>query len=258
MEIKNSIGLPKTLWSKVIHNLERIISFYDLGNRFLSLFQDWKIRNKAIDFLFSGNNMYSVLDLGGGPGNLEPLLHKKAKYIVYVDTSSLMTMYAKRVHKKLRKVNYVRAVFEYLPFRNGIIDVGIASYSFRDSFNLVKALQEAAKVLKKRLVIADIGKPDGRLQAKLVGLYFKIFVPLITALVTGWVKGNPWKLLYTTYVYLPSNSTYKMLLGKIFGKAFVVSFLMGAAVILIGEKRLHASLRTASFKRKNEISLVKS
>lgn len=236
MEIKNSIGLPKALWSEVIHSLERIISLYDLGNRFLSLFQDWKIRNKAIDYLFSGNNIYGVLDLGGGPGNLEPVLCKKAKYIVYVDTSSLMTMYAKKVHKKLRKVNYVIAVFEYLPLRNGIIDVGIASYSFRDSFNLVKALQEAARVLKERLVIADIGKPDGRLRAKLVGIYFKVFVPLITAIVTRWIKESPWKLLYTTYIYLPSNSKYKKLLEKIFGKASVISFLMGAAVILIGEK----------------------
>lgn len=235
---ENSTGLPKNFWFKVIYNLERIITYYDLGNRFLSLFQDWKIRSKAIDLLFSRNNIHGVLDLGGGPGTLEPLLCKKAKYVIYVDTSSLMTLYAKKIHKKLRKINYVRAVFEYLPFRNRIIDAGIASYSFRDSFDLVKALREAARVLKKKLIIADIGKPDGKLRAKLVGLYFKIFVPLITALVTRWVKQNPWKLLYRTYIHLPSNSQYKKLIEKFFSKAFAISLLMGAAVILVGEKPL--------------------
>ncbi len=236
MIIGDSIGLPKSFWLKVINALEGIVAYYDLGNRFLSLFQDWRIRNRAINFLFSEDNIYSVLDLGGGPGTLEPLLCSKAKHVIYVDVSSLMILYAKRIHKNLKNVQYVRAVFEHLPFRDRIIDAGIACYSFRDSFNLVKALQEAARVLKRKIVIADIGKPDKKLQAILVGLYFKVFVPFATALITRWIKENPWKLIYTTYLYLPSNSKYKKFIEKIFGKVSAKKFLMGAAVILIGEK----------------------
>lgn len=233
---EKSTGLPKHFWFKVIYNLERIITYYDLGNRFLSLFQDWKIRNKAIDFLFSGNIIYGVLDLGGGPGTLEPMLSTKSKYIVYVDASCLMIMHAKRINRNLKNVSFIQAVFEYLPLRKGTIDVGIASYSLRDSFNLVKALQEASRVLKKRLVIADLGKPDGRLRSEIIGLYLKLAVPLITSLVTRWVRRNPWKLLYYTYTYLPPTSIYRKLVEKIFGKALVIKFLMGAAIIMVGEK----------------------
>ena len=222
--------------------LEEIIACYDLGNQLFSFFQDWRIRKEAINILFSENRVYRVLDLGSGPGTLEPILSAKSKYVVCVDASYLMIMRAKRVNRSLKNVNYVQAVFEYLPFREGVIDVGIASYSLRDSFNLVKALREAARVLKRKLVIADIGKPDGRLKSEIIGLYLKFAVPLITSTVTRKIRENPWKLLYQTYVYLPPISIYKKLVKRIFGKVDAITFLMGAAVIIIGEKHFNASL----------------
>lgn len=227
--------LPKEVWYEALKALERTIPKYDIGNKTLSLFQDWRIRKIALSILLSKKIYNKVLDLGGGPGTLEGILSKHFKQVIYIDFSKAMIAYAKKKHQNHVNIDYIRATFEYIPLREGSMDVGIASYALRDSLNLPKALTEISRTIHKKLVIVDVGKPDNKLLAKIIEIYLKSITPIITSITTGWIKGNPWKLLYKTFTYLLPNSTYKKLVEKIFGKATMHEYIFGAAVIIIGE-----------------------
>lgn len=226
--------LPIRIWHETLRALERTIPKYDTGNKILSLFQDWRLRKIALSILLSTKRREKILDLGGGPGTLENILSRHFRQVICIDFSKIMISYAKKKHGEKANIDYIRSTFEYLPLKRKSIGNAIASYSLRDSFNLIRALKEIAETIREKLVIVDIGKPESRVLTQAIQFYFKHIVPITTSLATGWIRGNPWKLLYKTFEYLPINSTLKSLVEKMFGKAEIHGFIFGAAIIVVG------------------------
>lgn len=231
--MSNVRGIPVDLWFRVRRALEELIPYYDFANKTFSLFQDWNVRSAGLLELqpYKGK----VLDLGCGPGTLAPLLSKIFDHVVLLDASYLMLLNAKGRFKSLN-VDLVQGVFEYLPFRRSSFNSAIASFSLRDSYNLKSSLLEACRVVREKLVIVDIGKPDSRIVDVVFSCYLRYVVPILTSLATRWVRGNPWRLIYETYKHLPRNSAYRALVSKIFGEAKLSELFLGAAIVLVGRK----------------------
>lgn len=231
------MGLPRKVWHETLKALEKTIPKYDLGNKILSLLQDWRIRKHALSEILSEKNRNRIIDIGGGPGTLEQILSKYYRHVIYVDFSKIMISHTKEKFGNKSNIDYIRATFEYLPFKEKSIDVAIASYALRDSFNLPRALFEIAKAIRGKIVIADIGKPDRKLLSRIMYIYLKNIVPITTSIITGWIRNNPWKLIHKTFTHLPTNTQYKRVVEKIFGAVEIHKFILGAAVIIIGEAK---------------------
>ena len=229
------MGIPKGLWGRVIKTLEDLVPHYDRGNKALSLLQDWRFRIKGLSFI-SKSECFRILDLGGGPGTLEYYLAKRCKHVIYLDASFYMTLYAKKIYGISTRIDFINAVFEALPFRSEVFDYIITSFAIRDSLNMVKALDETSRVCKGKFIMVEVGKPDNTFIRLMFSIYLKVIVPFLTALATGIIRRNPWRLIYHTYLYLPENSTLKMILSRFFRKVEVYSYLLGAVIIALAEK----------------------
>ncbi len=128
-------------------------------------------------------------------------------------------------------------VFEFMPFRDGIFDAVMCGYSLRDAIQLRQAIAEMHRVLRGggRLVIVDLGKPDGSVQRKLVSVYLKYFLGVFAYLVAG-KAGLKFRTLYGTYLRWPKNSELDAMLKEKFSKVEFEKGMMGGAVIIAAYK----------------------
>lgn len=128
-------------------------------------------------------------------------------------------------------------VFEFMPFREGVFDAVMCGYSLRDAIRLKQAIAEMHRVLRGggRLVIVDLGKPDGSVQRKLVSVYLKYFLGVFAYLVAG-KAGLKFRTLYGTYLRWPKNSELDAMLKEKFSKVEFEKGMMGGAVIIAAYK----------------------
>ena len=120
-----------------------------------------------------------------------------------------------------------------MPFREEIFDAVMCGYSLRDAIQLKQAISEMHRVLKVggRLIIVDLGKPDGALQRALVSAYLKYFLGIFAFLVAG-RAGLPFRTLYGTFLRWPRNSELEGMLKERFSKVDFEKDMMGGAVII--------------------------
>jgi demethylmenaquinone methyltransferase/2-methoxy-6-polyprenyl-1,4-benzoquinol methylase len=113
----------------------------------------------------------------------------------------------------------------------------MCGYSLRDAIQLRQAISEMHRVLRGggRLVIVDLGKPDGSLQRKLVSVYLKYFLGIFAYLVAG-KAGLKFRTLYGTYLRWPKNSELDAMLKEKFSKVEFETGMMGGAVIIAAYK----------------------
>lgn len=228
-----------SLWRRVETALKELIPVYDKVNRVISLGQDERFRRLGIRKAIYGKDLI-VLDAGSGPGTLSRLILKYTtgvKQIVLLDPIREMLNQSKH-RLKDEKVCFVQAVFESLPFRDGVIDVVVSAFALRDAFNLSSAISEISRVLKNvggRLLIVDLGKPNGRLLQTVIGIYWRIFAPLLASACVG-KSGKLYSLLYFTYLKLPTNHSLRKIVERFFTYVYLEEELMGGVVILIAKK----------------------
>jgi demethylmenaquinone methyltransferase/2-methoxy-6-polyprenyl-1,4-benzoquinol methylase len=124
-------------------------------------------------------------------------------------------------------------VFEHIPFQEEVFDVVMCGYSLRDAIQLRQAISEMHRVLKSggRLVIVDLGKPDGIIQRALVSAYLKYFLAMFAYLVAG-RTGLKFRTLYGTYLRWPKNSELENMLRELFSKVEFEKGMFGGAVII--------------------------
>ena len=230
------MGLPLKLWSRVIRAIEVISRVYDVGNRLLSLFQDWRVRVEGLKHVkCSGKTL--VLDLGCGIGVLESYLTSIGCSVVCIDASYRMLRVVGRVYGRRYLVDCVNAVFENLPFRSNSFNYVLAFFSLRDSRSYIRALIESSRVCRGCMVYVDIGKPESRTLNLIFTLYLKHVVPIITSVVTGSVKGNPWRLLYYTYIYLPRNTLLEYVMSRLWSTVKFKRLMFGFVIVIKACKR---------------------
>jgi len=232
-----SYGLG-SLWSRVEDALKGLIPVYDKVNRVISLGQDLKLRRLAVAKAIKGKDL-TVLDAGCGPGTMSKTILDSTdcvKQIVLLDP--LIEMLKQSKHRLGEdRCAFVRAVFEYLPFRSGVFDVSVSTFALRDAFDLTAALTELSRVVKCGgvVLILDLGKPNSTLLQAVIGAYWRILAPLLASAYIG-KGGLIYRLLYHTYLKLPTNAHLKKMVERLFTHIELEEKMMGGVIILLAVK----------------------
>ena len=144
---------------------------YDRINRILSLGQDQKWRQRAVDHLPTGR----LLDLGGGTGAANEIFERFE--VVALDPSPQMLSLN-------NEQNRVVAVGESLPFGDGTFDAVFSAYVVRNLDSLEVTLGEIHRILRPggRAAIVDLGRPVGGGKARLHRFGSGIVLPLVGTL----------------------------------------------------------------------------
>jgi len=237
-------GLRKDVWEGVVAAIEDALPVYDKINQLISFGRAEEARQYAINQMGPADGLV-VLDSGVGPGNNSRIIlsRNSAKVLVGLDESAVQLENTKR---NLKAQNHeffhlVRGSFEFLPFRGEVFDWIITSYALRDTVNLSQTLGEYSRVSKStgRFTVVDIGKPDNYVKRTGSLLYVRFVMPLIARLaMRNKIKPNPWRMIWPTYVHLPTNRQLARILGQWFGPLEVKEFLTGGVIILSGRKRV--------------------
>ena len=202
-------------WREVIDVLESISGSYDKVNRWISLGSDVRLRREAVRNKL--NNSKRILDLGSGNGIFTKitLMEKQDLEIVMLDFLISMLKQAKEINKQ--NTNAIQAVFEHMPFRNGVFDKVIAAFSLRDAVDGEKALEEVARVLRREgsLIVCDIMKPNNKVLQALVGFYWLCIAPLLALFATG-LRGLKVWIIWKTYRRWPTINTYIITMKRYF------------------------------------------
>lgn len=177
---------------------------YDILNTLISFgcHSQWRKFAAACADLRPGQ---SALDVCCGTGDMAIALARAApgSTVVGVDfASAMLEPFAAKVRKAPRgragTYHPICADALTLPLRDGSFDAATAAFGLRNIPERGRALQEMHRVLKTggRLVILDAAKPRGPLARMLFNVHFRVMVPVIGWLFTGW-----WGL----YSYLPAS-----------------------------------------------------
>ena len=226
-----------SVWEEMEEALDKIIRDYEKINHIISLFQDDKVRLKGLSKVQPSEG--PILELGSGPGNYSRMILKEHKGpLVCLDYSNIMLDEARRKNKE-RNIDYIRAVFDALPFRDESFHLVTTAYALRDSLDIPKAVAESYTTMTSggSILIIDIGKPDNILIQGFMRIYIKYLVPIISGLFTGYGYRNPWSLLYKTFDRLPSNKNMSKILSKFFIKINKEEFFFGALIVIDGKKK---------------------
>ena len=233
-----SYGLG-SLWSRVEDALRGLIPVYDKVNRVISLGQDIKLRRLAAAKAIIGRNLL-VLDAGCGPGTMSEAILNATKCVKQVILLDPLKEMLKRSKRRLGngRCEFVQGVFEYLPFRSGVFDVSVSAFALRDAFDLAKALTELSRIVKPNsgvVLILDLGKPKSRLLQAALGIYWRIVAPLLALTYIG-KEGLLYRLLYYTYLKIPTNAHLKKMAEKMFRHVDLDEKMMGGVIILLAVK----------------------
>ena len=197
--------------------LREIAGKYDQINKFLSLGNDSKLRRDAVRGNLS--NLRKILDLGCGNGVFTKIAYEENPEleIIMVDALSEMLHHAKHVEKS--KTNVIQALFENLPFREGVFDAVITAFALRDAVDGFKALDEIDRTLKKdgKLIVCDIMRPDNILLDKLVEFYWLVISPLLGMMAAGRQGAKVW-VIWKTYRRWPKLRWFVEIMNRKFPK----------------------------------------
>ena len=212
-------------WKEVVDSLEAIIPIYEKGSSRISLFADRAMRDDVASFAVGGEKGAVVLDLGSGPGTLSRVVAHAGGVPVLADASRKMLA-------RSPEFDRVQCVFEHLPFRqaaSGRRWRGSRSGTPRTSR---LALAEIRQTIRTggRFAFCDLGKPESRLKAALVGAYILVAPPLI-GLLTGGPTGLRFGSLFGTYKLVLDNPSLKRLLLTRFSQVEIEARQMGGSIV---------------------------
>ena len=136
-----------------------------------------------------------ILDIAAGTGTSSAALQKNGARVVALDFSAGMIEEGRRKHKKLE---FVQADAEKLPFGDNEFDAVTISFGLRNVNDPKAALSEMYRVLKPggRLVICEFSKPPIAIFRAGYQTYLKYVMPLIV----DRVSSNP-----AAYSYLADS-----------------------------------------------------
>ena len=161
--------------------------------------------------------------------------------IVALDYSSQLLGTCKERSKGYRRrLHFIRACFEELPFRQNSFDAAVTAYALRDSTNLKQVIDEYSRSIKNegRLAIVELGKPDNIVKRFFATVYVKFIVPLIAGIIiSGRLEGNPWRIIALTYRNLPRTFRLLEMVETKFDLLERKAFLAGGILVLFLRSR---------------------
>jgi demethylmenaquinone methyltransferase/2-methoxy-6-polyprenyl-1,4-benzoquinol methylase len=210
-------------WAHVVNSLQEIVPSYEVASSRISLHSDRRMRNEAVSFAVRRGDL--VLDLGAGPGTMSKVVSRKGGSPVLVDASRVML-------EASGFPNAVQAVFERLPFREGVFDGAVSGFAVRDAHDLPAALTQLSRVLKPggRFALCDLGKPDGPLKAFAVAVYLRM-VPSVIGLASAGRVGLKYGSLFDTYALVLHNAELAAILTRYVGRTSIHETQMGGSIV---------------------------
>jgi demethylmenaquinone methyltransferase/2-methoxy-6-polyprenyl-1,4-benzoquinol methylase len=215
---------------------------YDVLLHLMTLSFDWVWRRRMYAKMdFSGEVM--VLDLACGTGLVTfELSHaiKDGGLIVGLDLSPAMLRIANRKKHRFRgecKVDFVRAVGEYLPFRDATfryVTIGLALRNFADKLAMFR---DSLRVLIHSgwFLSVDFVRPEGVMLGRLYNFHIFHVLPTI-----GGVVSDHWKytLVYLANTILKSTAkeTSGALLDAGFEPTLSEKMTLGVVALVCGQK----------------------
>ena len=215
-------------WANGVNSLLEIVPSYEQASSRISLFADRRMRREAVSFAVGKGDL--VLDLGAGPGTMSRVVTRLGGDPVLLDASRVML-------KASGFPNAVQAIFEHLPFREGVFDGAVSGFAVRDAHDLPVALAQLSRVLKPRgrFAICDLGKPDDPIRALAVAVYLRTIPPISGAASTGRV-GLKYGSLFDTYNLVLHNSELTAIFSKFIGKTSIHETQMGGSIVVTSTK----------------------
>jgi demethylmenaquinone methyltransferase / 2-methoxy-6-polyprenyl-1,4-benzoquinol methylase len=215
-------------WAYVVNSLQEIVPSYEQASSRISLFADRRMRLEAVSFAVGKGDL--VLDLGAGPGTMSRVVARLGGEPVLLDASRVML-------KASGFPNVVQAIFEHLPFREGVFDGAVSGFAVRDAHDLPVALFQLSRVLKPeaRFALCDLGKPDDPFKALVVAMYLRTVPPIIGMATSGRV-GLRYGSLFDTYNLVLHNSELTAILSKFIGKTSIHETQMGGSIVATSTK----------------------
>ena len=183
--IKNSFGKRKVSsnvkTSLVQEVFTSVAKNYDLMNDFMS-FGSHRLWKKEFIDIMNIQIKDIIIDVGSGTGDLINLILKKEliNTIYSVDLNSEMLKYGKKRFNN-KKIRFIKADAENLPFKNDYFDKYIISFCLRNVTNIKKTLEESYRVLKPGGIFycLEFSKPQSNLVNTIYNSYKKNIIPWI-------------------------------------------------------------------------------
>jgi len=214
---------------------------YDLLLHLLTFGMDWAWRRRLLSRITHRESL-RVLDLACGTGLITFPLQRfigESGLVVGLDPSiSMLQPAVGRKHHDRSPVEFVRAVGEYMPFRDRIFDyetVGLALRNFGDKEMMFK---EARRTLADAgwFLSVDFVLPNDPVIRRLYMFYVLRIFPVLGRLVS-----ESW---HRTFVYLgksiqlstPPLEVSKMLVGTGFRQTFIQKMTLGVVTLMGGQK----------------------
>ncbi|WP_148683608.1 class I SAM-dependent methyltransferase [Fervidicoccus fontis] len=229
-------------WKEIILSLSEIVGVYEKANNIMSLFTLKYVREKFFQFVFENiedGKALRILDAGTGPGtSLVYILKKSGKehYCIGLDPLPEMINTSRKNFIDLDNVDFVRGVFEHLPFREDTFDLEVSSFAYRDAINYLSVALELSRTLKRsgQLFILDLNKPyEKRIIANFMEkIYMSIFPIFAGTILMGKNGFELYRILKKTYIRLPSSAEIYLIFKKVFKHCKYYVMLHGAVMLL--------------------------
>ena len=239
--LKTSFGKRKVSQNLKTSLVQEIFSDvaknYDLMNDLMSL-GSHRLWKKELIEIMNIQITDIIIDVGSGTGDLINLILKKEliKTIYSVDLNKEMLKYGKKRFNN-RKIKFIKANAESLPFKNDYFDKYIISFCLRNVTNIKKALQEAFRVLKPggRFYCLEFSSPESHIIKSIYINYKKNIIPWIGEKITK--NKQAYKYLEESIDQFPNQEILLTYIKKIgFNQAKYVNMFNGIVAVHSGFK----------------------
>ena len=229
--LQNKKGLVQNVFDQVYDK-------YDLMNDFMSLGIHRLWKKNLINMMNPSNNQ-KLLDVACGTGDIAKLFLKsvnKFSEITCVDPNKSMISKGKEKLNEYKKLNWVVAPAEKLPFKNNSFDFYTISFGLRNTKDLNKSLSEAFRVLKPggRFLCLEFSKIQNSNLEFIYKNYSKL-IPTIGKLVVG--EKQPYEyLIESIEKFVNQDELISLMIKNNFKKCFYRNLSGGIVSIHSGWK----------------------
>ena len=242
--LKTNFGKRKIKVEKKTPLVQKLFSEvskkYNLMNDIMS-FGTHRIWKKRLIEIMNINSNERIIDVGSGTGDLSKIILKENKNVsIYsVDLNLKMLNEAKKQFndQQKKKIKFINANAENLPFENNFFDKYVISFCLRNITYIEKALHESFRVLKPGGIFycLEFSAPTSGLVDIMYSKYKNKLVPFMGEKVAN--NKNAYKYLEESISQFPNQ---KILLDKInnvgFEKTSYINLFDGIVSIHIGFK----------------------
>mgnify|MGYP006107592985 FL=1 len=176
---KEKTSLVQEVFSNVAKN-------YDVMNDLMSFGSHRLWKSEFVDYM-NIQKFDHIIDVGSGTGDLLGLILKKNLFtnIYSIDLNNEMLNYSRKRFIK-KKIKFINADAEELPFNNNYFDKYIISFCLRNVTDINKALKEAYRVIKPGGIFycLEFSTPESDIIDTIYKNYKKKIIPWIGEKVT--------------------------------------------------------------------------